>query len=187
MNNIQKLLMLAIIAVISFASCQKDKVEDPNDINEEELITTVSLAFTDSANAANVLNFTFNDPDGEGGNGPTQFDSIKLQANTTYYVAITLLDASGSEVDTISNEVLEEGVDHQFFFGINDVAITIVYEDTDDNGNPIGLQTKWIVGNVGTGTARVTLKHQPDVKAPAPGDETQGETDVEIDFPLVIE
>ncbi|CAN5126267.1 hypothetical protein BH09BAC1_BH09BAC1_13780 [soil metagenome] len=186
MNSVQKLLMLAIIATASFASCKKGDVENPHDINEEELITTVTLAFTDSANTANVLHFTFSDPDGAGGNGPTQFDTIKLQANTTYYVAITLLDESGTEVDTISNEVLEEGIDHQFFFHVTGASATITYTDSDDNGNPIGLQSKWVVGSIGTGTAQVILKHQPDVKAPAPGNETLGETDVEVDFPLVI-
>lgn len=185
MNTVQKLLILAVIAIVSFASCKKDDVENPNDINEEELITTVTLAFADSANTANVLYYTFNDPDGEGGNGPIQFDTIKLQANTTYFVSVTLLDGSGVEIDTISNEVLEEGVDHQFFFDVTNTTVT--YTDTDDNGNPIGLQTKWLVGNVGTGTAKVILKHQPDVKAPAPGNQALGETDVEIDFPLVVE
>lgn len=187
MKTIQKLVLLAILIASVFASCQKDKVGDPHEHNEEELITTVTLAFTDSANTANVQYFTFNDPDGDGGNGPTQFDTIRLQANTTYYVAITLFDESDSEIDTISNEVLEEGIDHQFFFSTAGATATITYTDADDNGNPIGLQTKWITGNVGTGTATVILKHQPDVKAPAPGNQALGETDVEVPFVFVIE
>lgn len=185
MNTFQKLLTMGLIVTAVFASCKKDDVEDPHDHNEEELITTVTLAFTDSANTANVLYYTFADPDGEGGNGPTTFDTVKLQANTTYLVSVTLLNESGADVDTISNEVLEEGVDHQFFFNVTNT--TVSYTDTDDNGNPIGLQTKWVVGNVGTGTAQVVLKHQPDVKAPAPGNQSLGETDVEVGFPLVIE
>lgn len=185
MNTFQKLLTLGLLATALFASCKKDDVEDPHDHNEEELITTVTLAFTDSANTASIQYFTFADPDGEGGNGPTQFDTIKLQANTTYFVNITLLNESGAEVDTISNEVLEEGTDHQFFFEVNNTTVT--YTDTDNDGNPIGLQSKWVVGSVGTGTAQVVLKHQPNVKAPAPGNQNLGETDVEVNFPLVVE
>jgi hypothetical protein len=187
MNTFKNLLLLATLSAIVFASCQKDDVENPDDNNESELITTITLAFTDSANTTNVQYFTFKDPDGEGGNGPTQFDTIRLQANTTYFTSITLLDESGTETDTISNEVLEEGVDHQFFFSTAGALATITYTDADDNGNPIGLQTKWAIGNIGTGTATVILKHQPDLKAPAPGNQTLGETDVEVDFVFVIE
>jgi hypothetical protein len=187
MSTLKNLLLLATLSTLVFASCQKDDLDNPDDNNESELITTITLAFTDSANTANVQNFTFNDPDGEGGNSPTQFDTIRLQANTTYFMSIILLDQSGSAVDTISNEVLEEGVDHQFFFSTAGALATITYTDADDNGNPIGLQTKWAIGNIGTGTATVVLKHQPDVKAAAPGNQTLGETDVEVDFVFVIE
>lgn len=187
MSTFKNLFLLATLSTLVFASCQKDDVENPDDNNESELITTVTLAFTDSANTANVRYFTFNDPDGEGGNGPTQFDTIRLQANTTYFTSVLLLDQSGSEVDTISNEVLEEGVDHQFFFNTSGAAAIVTYTDNDNNGNPIGLQTKWATGNIGTGTATVVLKHQPDIKAAAPGNEALGETDVEVSFVLEIE
>jgi hypothetical protein len=187
MSTFKNLFLLATLSTLVFASCQKDDVENPDDNNESELITTVTLAFTDSANTASVRYFTFNDPDGEGGNGPTQFDTIRLQASTTYFTSVILLDQSGSAVDTISNEVLEEGVDHQFFFNTTGASATITYTDTDDNGNPIGLQTKWVTGNISTGIATVVLKHQPDIKAPAPGNEALGETDVELSFVFEIE
>ncbi len=187
MSTLKNLLLLSSLFAIVFVSCQKDDVENPDDNNESELITTITLAFTDSANTANVRYSTFNDPDGEGGNGPTQFDTIRLQANTTYFTSVILLDQSGSAVDTISNEVLEEGVDHQFFFSTAGASATITYTDTDDNGNPIGLLTKWATGNISTGTATVVLKHQPDIKAPAPGNEALGETDVELSFVFEIE
>ncbi|MFM7858821.1 MAG: hypothetical protein ACKO96_44580, partial [Flammeovirgaceae bacterium] len=86
--------------------------------------------------------FEWRDLDGDGGN-PAQIDTIKIQQQKTFNVSILLLDESKSPIDTISNEVLEEGVDHMFFFTHAVVNISSSITDSDSNGLGIGLQSKW--------------------------------------------
>lgn len=172
-----------------FVSCKKDEKLDPVNpvpINQQELITTVKLVFTDSANTAMVSSFNFSDPDGEGGNGPVEFDTILLNANKTYWVSILLLDESKTPIDTISNEVLEEANDHQFFFHHTGVNVNTTYMDLDSNNPPlpIGLQTKWKSSSAGIGTSQVILKHQPGTKT---GSEANGETDVDLLFTTIVQ
>ena len=65
-----------------------------------------------------------------------------------------------------------------------------MYEDEDGDGNPIGLETTMITGDPSTGTLTVILRHEPDKNADgvSDGDITNagGETDIEVDFPVVI-
>ena len=61
----------------------------------------------------------------------------------------------------------------------------IVYNDTDGNGNPVGLNTSWTTAGASTGTFTVRLQHQPDVKTATSG-ANDGDTDFELTFDLNI-
>ena len=87
-------------------SCKKDTIQPPNP-NVEELITTFKITLTDSAGVNPTVTAMYRDLDGDGGVGPSIFDSIKLKPNTTYNASILLLDETKTPADTISNEVLE--------------------------------------------------------------------------------
>jgi hypothetical protein len=163
------------------AGCSSDDVVNPPDPNESELITTLIINLKDSSSGVQS-SFVFDDPDGEGGNPPTRFDTIIINANKTYFVELLLLNKSANPVDTISKEVLEEGVDHQLFYTTTNVSTVITYNDADANGNPIGLKSIWRDGAASNGKILVVLKHQPGIKAPAPGNPNIGETDVQVDF-----
>lgn len=182
-------IAIAGIATISLAtSCNKDKDPvpvPPPIVNEPETITTIKLIFTDSSGLTSPVSATFNDPDGDGGNPPSQKDTIKLAANKTYYTRIVLLDVTKNPVDTISNAVSEEANDHMFFFHTTGGNLSISYDDFDTNTPPlnVGLKTVWRTAAAGSGSARVILKHQAGVKN---GTESPGETDVDVTFPLKI-
>jgi len=169
------------LAGMMLNACKKPETPDP--VNEEELITTLSLAFTDTATMVSGT-FVFQDTDGPGGNDPETFDTIRLLPGKVYAVAVTLLNESVTPADDITIEVLEEGVDHQVFYTVTDAAISFTYADTDDNGNPLGLMMTAETGAVSTGTVTITLKHQPGTKD---GNITTGETDVEVSFLIEIE
>ncbi|MDX2003137.1 MAG: hypothetical protein SFW35_11930 [Chitinophagales bacterium] len=183
----KNVLLLAFTLTVLFVLNSCSDTKDPDEPNEQELITTLKITFVDSANTSIVRTFQYRDPDGDGGNPAVQFDTIKLAPSKTYVASIVLLDESKTPADSISNEVREEGTDHQFFFTISGVNVTTSYEDVDDNGNPLGLESRWKTNTVGNGTAQIVLKHQPGVKAAAPGDQSLGDTDIELNFPLVIE
>ncbi|WP_317900190.1 hypothetical protein [Aurantibacillus circumpalustris] len=207
-------ITMTVLLLIA-ASCKKDKkdpIKEPEPTPDpQEVITTFKLILTDSASNISSV-YMFKDPDGDGGQagfyGPTstsQTDSvITLAANKTYYGKIVLLDETKSPVDSISNEVKSEGVEHMFFYNngnntilnsvnpytvkLNGSDIKITYLDLDA-GTPqrgIGLQTLWRT-TMASGTTKhllnITLKHQPDSKDGTYG---PGESDVSVDFKVML-
>ena len=168
------------------SSCGKD----PDPVNEEEVITTLTMTWTPQGSGSPVV-FQFRDPDGEGGNAPT-ITSGALAANTTYSVSLELLNETETPAEDITEEILDEGTEHQFFFGLTEgITLTFSYADTDANGAPIGLETTMTTGDAATGKLQVTLRHEPDKGATgvAQGDITNagGETDIQVEFDLVIQ
>ena len=161
MKNLNKLKVLAttilIIGIIS--SCKKDKTDNPQPINSGELITKVQLVFVDSISGAVASTATFSDVDGPGGATATQ-DSILLNNNTTYLMNIILLDETKTPVDTISNEVLDEGDVHLFVFNVMPSSLlTTNITDLDANFKPIGLSSILKTSASGLGTYSVELRH----------------------------
>jgi hypothetical protein len=177
-----KIVLLTATLIVLAYSCKKDKDLQPLPppvTNSPELITSMKLIFTDSANASNVYSAFFNDPDGPGGNAPVQFDTIKLSPNKTYLVNLILLDQTKNPIDTVSKEIWNERDDHMFFFQHSGVSIQTLYMDVDSKNLPVGLSTKWRTGAAANGSSKVTLKHQVGTKN---GSITPGETDVEVLF-----
>jgi len=184
-----KPFMLALGAFsLVVVSCKKDDLKPTDDHvhNDSELITTLELKFSGKGVLRNDTTFviTFNDPDGDGGNIPTQFDTIHLLKNSTYNVELTLLDKSKTPTDTISNEVLEEANDHLFFYSSNPIGlVNVSITDKDGNGKNLGLKSTWETSNSGFGKVKVKLMHQPGVKD---GTSATGDTDVEVDFQVNV-
>lgn len=172
--------MAAFAAITLMTGC----ADDPHDHNEEELITTVKLRFQDTQDPLDIRDFTFRDADGPGGNAPSQFDTIVLSPGRTYTLTIQLLNESADPVEDITPEIEEEGADHQFFFNISNVNITVAYADQDVNGLPIGLENTVTTTTASSGIFQVVLKHQPGIKD---GNQATGESDVELDFQARVE
>ncbi|PSR14971.1 MAG: type 1 periplasmic binding fold superfamily protein [Bacteroidetes bacterium] len=184
-NNILWFTVLSLLLL--FASCGDDDVVLPV---EEELITTLTAVLTPSGGGAAVT-LSFTDPDGDGGAVPVITGGI-LAANTSYTMALTLLNESVSPADDITAEILAENAAHQFFFAASPgLELMIAYADQDANGDPVGLATTVAAGAAGTGTFTITLRHEPDKGAAgvATGDLTNagGETDIEVAFPVTIQ
>ncbi|KXK24647.1 MAG: hypothetical protein UZ12_BCD005001928 [Bacteroidetes bacterium OLB12] len=100
----------------------------------------------------------------------------------------------------ITEEVEEESDEHLFFFAwtnntfsdpagdgnIDNRSDAVNYNDTDANGLPVGLSTTWTTTDVSaSGTFRVILKHQPNLKS-ATSTATMGESDVDLTFTLNV-
>jgi hypothetical protein len=167
---------------IFFNACTK-KVTTPPNPNEEELITTIKLTLVDSTGVKPTVVAQFRDIDGDGGASPIQWDTIRLHANTTYMGTIELLDESNSPVDTISNEVRNEGVDHLFCFNVSGLQTQIQRTDADANGLELGLSTKWHSGTVGKGNINIQLRHQPGIKN---GTCSVGASDIDLVFQMEV-
>lgn len=181
--TLKNYLLLAAMLVI-LGACGKDpnNPNDPDKDNEEEVITTLKVMFTPLDTNGTATSATFKDADGDGGNGPEIFDTIKLNANASYAVRLILLNESASPVDTISNEVAEENYDHLFCFSVDGANVAITRTDSDGMYE-VGLESKWETGVASSGTVRIVLKHQPAIKN---GSCDLGETDIDVLFPTVI-
>ena len=97
---------LSIIALLFMTSCTDD--DAVTIINEEELITTVELELTNSADATNVVLFKSVDIDGEGPDDPVITITGTVNANSTYLGAVRFLNESIAPSEDITEDVIEE-------------------------------------------------------------------------------
>ncbi|MCF2503394.1 hypothetical protein L0663_08415 [Dyadobacter sp. CY107] len=174
-------LLLAV--AMSFTQC-KDAGDDVQIDDENELITSVTLKFTEEG-TTNTTSFSYKDADGDGGNAPTRFDTIALKPNKTYTLAIELLDESKTPASNITEEVAEESDEHLFVYTPTpSTLLTYTYGDKDINNYVIGLTGKAVTTAVGTGKLRVQLRHQPESKNGTP---SPGSDDVSLEFTLKVQ
>jgi len=186
MKSIKHVLVLASIIILA-ASCSDD---NPIAVNEEELITTVTVTLTPQNGGTEiVLNSV--DLDGDGPDAPVVTVSGNLAANTIYTGATEVLNETEDPAEDITEEVLEEGVDHQFFYTFSNGLASTVYTDTDQNGDPIGLTFTLTTRDAGSESLTVSLKHEPNKSGAGVVDgsitNADGETDVEVTFALTVE
>lgn len=219
--NISKIMLtIAGMAVLLISACQDKKKSSPapsttggsatGQSNQGEVITHFELTLSSMSGTTTISNtYKYIDNDGDGGQpaffgGTNQSDSvITLMANKVYTASIMLFDRSKTPVDTISNEVEEEGAEHMFFFNeTNPVAVNSVWSTTltpsatqvtytDSDGastpRPIGLQSTWQTFNANPTKypVKITLRHQPNsVKN---GTFAPGDTDVEAPFKFIVQ
>jgi hypothetical protein len=179
-NHFKFIIFAFAIVALSLNACKKDNLPD---VGEEELITTISLKFTNAANASDVKTITWKDLDGPGGNAPT-ISTLNLKPNATYSVAVeSLLNETVSPAGDIKAEVMAENFDHLFVYKTTGVNLTFSNFDKDKNNLPVGLTATATTVAVSTGTFTIVLRHQPDSKN---GTETPGSTDLEATFPATI-
>ena len=191
MKTIKNLSMLAIALTVVFAvGCSKDDDDTPQPQDpttppptEEEVITTMTITFVDTAGVQPNVTATFRDPDGDGGNAPTQFDTIRLVANTYYNGSVQLLYEAENPVEDITIESQAEDDEHLFCYAPANTNVNVVRTDSDGTYE-VGLLTRWFTGAAATGTTTVTLKHQPGVKD---GTCAPGDTDIEVTFVTEIQ
>lgn len=190
--NFKKLtLTLMAFAVVSVLlnsckpTCEKNP-DDPECIqNDEEVITTVRLTVRDSISDNIIGTYQWKDADGDGAGAPV-IDQINLPANGTYKVGLEVLNEIANPAEDITTEIQEEANDHQFFYHAHTANVTISYDDLDTHTPPlpVGLRTIWKTGAASTGTVHLTLKHQPGIKD---GNESTGDTDVDVEFVTVVQ
>lgn len=180
------LLLFSTIIAMSLTSCSTD---DPEIINEEELITTLRVTLTPQGGGSTVI-LEKKDLDGDGPNPPVTSISGSLSANTTYNGTVLVLNETETPAENITEEVEEEGDEHQFFYTFSNSIATVTYTDQDKNGRPIGITFRLTTTSPGIGNLTVTLRHEPNKAATgvSAGNITNagGETDVEATFNLTV-
>lgn len=182
-KNIKLPFLFFVALVFTFGACNKDD-DDHSGTNEEELITTVKLTFTNTQTNA-VTTFEGKDLDGVGGNPPL-IDPVVLAAQSTYTLEVEFLDESSAQsVEDITEEVKEEDEEHLVCYAFTGNITQVQTTDTDGDGNPLGLEATVTTGAAGSATLTITLKHEPNKGASNPC--STGETDVELMFGVDIQ
>ena len=111
-------------------------------------------------------------------------------------------DDHDDHAEDIGAEIAEEADEHQFFFSfsndafanptgdgnIDNASDAINYNDSDENGNPLGMNTSWETSSstLSGGSFTVRLQHQPGVKTASSG-ANDGDSDFDLTFVLNIE
>lgn len=182
--NMKKLLVFLCILSVSF-SCKKEDLEP---VDDNELITTVELTFTDTNKK--VSTFSFQDKDGDGKTPPEKFDKIVLDKNMSYYLEINVYDETKNPMVNITEQIKLESDVHLFVFKIDPASLfNLKATDKDKNGLPIGLLSSGTTQNaMGSGKLNLILKHQPPIngKAVKTGSESGGSSDIDLIFDLSI-
>ncbi|MFL2611597.1 MAG: hypothetical protein ACJ0P5_05070 [Flavobacteriaceae bacterium] len=172
-------IFFTLLASTIIYSCSKGD-DDPEEVNEEEVINRVSIVLADGSNSQTV---TWN----EGSTPP----AITLDVDKTYTASIYFYDASDpTDVEDITEEVIEE-VDEHFVLweiaGLSDFLITSAPTDyAGSDGIPINLVTEWGTGGADSGNIKVTLIHEPTNKTGTTRSSLGGETDIELTFPTTV-
>ncbi len=199
MKNLRKLpIYLVSLGVLGFAACES---EDPVIENDGEVITDVTLNFQelDEAGEPVGLSFAFSASDDEGievGESPT-IQTVNLETGKTYEMTITVFNSIENE--DITDEILEEADEHQFYFlgsaFVGSAPLTYTY--ADDSGELIGVKGNVAVAQspgFNSAQMRIVLRHDLDKNYPGASNpnfetfvEAGGETDLDISFPLVLE
>ena len=182
MKNL-KFLTAALVASSLFIGCSKD--DDPQPVNEEEIITTMTVMLEPADGSTDVI-LEFRDLDGDGPNEPEITDGI-LAAGVTYSGSIVLLNEAEEEAENITEEVEEENLEHQFFYTVGSgLDVTTSGENLDDEGNILGTMFTLTAGTVSSGELTFTLVHEPT--KPNDGLESAGgEEDISVTFNVSVE
>ncbi len=210
MKTIEKIINFRLLAIlfasIAIVSCSDDD-DAPEEENELEVITDVTLVFTNDADPNDVVRASAEDPDGEGIQELVVLDEITLAVDTQYTLTFEIFNNLETPGEDIGEEILGEDDEHQFFFSftadafdspagngnVDTASDPINYNDEDSvaqdgSGNPVGLSTSWTtpVTGITGGTFTARLQHQPDIKTATTG-ANDGDTDFNLTFVLNIQ
>lgn len=183
-----KLFSISMLVLALFVSCSDDD-DAPVAVIPQEVITNVSVTFTNANDAADVVTLTAVSADGIV--DPTLNIPGAFTTGATYNATLSITDEVNNE--NILEEVVEEKDDHFFVYAVNNSSLfTVVRADNDEvrtDGEKLGLNTTWTAGTAGSGTLTVQLIHEPTLVNDDNGfgSATGGEFDVNNTWNIVIQ
>lgn len=177
-----KLIAFILSIIPAMVSCSDDD-DGPTIINEEEVITTLTLRLTPDGGGTTIV-MRSQDLDGDGPDAPVITVSGDLMASTQYTGTAEFLNELENPAEDITEEVIDEGLEHQVFYSFNVTSeCTVTYDDTDANGDPLGVEFTLNSGAASTANnLTVILKHEPSKPNDGTANGAGGETDVEATF-----
>ncbi|AUC15137.1 hypothetical protein BTO06_08300 [Tenacibaculum sp. SZ-18] len=152
-----KLLAVLFMSSLVFTSCSDD---DPEEVNEEEVITNVTLTFTNNADPTDFVIMANVAPNGQDGTFTNSVTGT-FTSGASYSLNIVLLN--GDE-DVMEEDIIPEADEHFFTFAVSGIDLTMT-RDTDGTdgagGSKLGDKTTWTAGTASNGNVQIALIHQP--------------------------
>lgn len=190
--------ILKIFILISIIACSKD--EDPDPVNEEEIITKVTLEVS-KVGSSEPIKYNFkveghdhgDDDNEEEDDHDGEHTEIELETNSSYNVSIFIYnDTDPKNIENVILEILEEKDEHQIFYAITDelsgFSIASASDDNvDSNGKPLFIKTIWTTTAETSGDVVGYLIHEPTSKTGNTRTDFGGATDFEIEFEVHVE
>ena len=214
MKKLNKLFLLALFPSMMLIGCGDDVGHDDHDHDHEghdhdpnEVMTTLKLTFTANSDGSSFV-ASWADPEND---GSPVIDDIKLTNGETYTVTFSVLNELEEPAEDITPEITDEMDEHQIFFtgsavvgpaqkDNTDAVVEHTYEDSDNNGLPIGLTNSFLATQTGNGVPSVLLRHMPpvngnavkvaglaDVMDSGSATDLPGSTDINVDFNVTVE
>lgn len=192
------LLLFVLLSV--FSACKKDEIEAPDEENVVEEFTYIEFVFTNTQDPTEVTKGIWEDEDGFGPKEPVILQHPVFKADQTYELTFVMENRLLNPVENLLDEIQDEDDEHQIFFAFDESLFTspsgtgniadnsgeILYLDSDDNGLPVGLITRWTTGGPQSGAFfRAVLGHQPGVKT-ANSTWDSGDIDWDITFSIDV-
>ena len=184
MKTMKNLLIVLSVAALAGA-CNKN-VENPTPDDPNEVVTTATLTLTSLTTPVQTVTATI---DNLNATVDLSKATLALKPNTTYTGAVTLLDKTKTPTLDATQEIREKLNEHLFVYTPAPATLlTVTITDKDTNPAPgpypVGLATQVKTAAAGTGTLKMVLRHQPNVKN---GTAAPGTTDLDVTFPVVVQ
>ncbi|MBX2827728.1 MAG: type 1 periplasmic binding fold superfamily protein [Flavobacteriaceae bacterium] len=181
-----KYLTLLFVTTL-FIACNNDDDSNPDPVNEEEVITTMTITLEPTGAGTQVVMQT-RDIDGPDGPEPPVVTVVgELVVGATYNGSVAFLNETETPPENINEEIEEEDDEHQIFYiAGGGLDVTTAYTDQDGDGNPLGLTFTLTANTAGSGTMTVILRHEPTKPNDGTPADAGGETDIAETFDVTI-
>ena len=194
MKNL-KYYLSTILFLTLIISCSKDSItvaadesaEVPDEVEEQEVITTMTITLTPTSGSTAVVTLQTQDLDGDGPNAPEVTVSGNLTAGVVYSGDMEWLNELVSPAEVVTEEIEEKDLEHQVFYTpAGGLDVTVEYANNDSAGNPLGTEFTLTANTASSGSLTFTLVHEP-TKPNTGLEDAGGEIDIETSFNITIE
>lgn len=189
--------LAAVLAVLTLAACREGEPIEPGFTNPREAITRVVLKLVeyDAVGIATGDTLIVTGTNTGGNGGVPVIDTLHLMNLHLYQGTVEVWNDLSSV--NITPEIAQEAESHQFFYtpqgGVATRVIPLVtdhesdYVDNKGMDFPVGLMYNLTAtsGPPASGFLNIALGHYTDI--PKNGIDPGNESDVEIDFPVIVE
>jgi hypothetical protein len=154
---VRKLSLIFLIVAIGLVACE-------DNCGEHSSIHVLRIQGDHPGDSAHIFVLSYYDstmyPNGQESISASGFrSSIEYDAHAIFwnwYHAPTGGDAVNPDIEC-------DAENHQVFYRISEgLDMTITYDDTDGNGNPLGIRTILTTGQPSSGQLTITLIHGPN-------------------------